>query len=96
MPVTAVPGLTPRSPVRAVAPVLVTVDPARIAKAPAPPRVTESWLLDVAEVVKVHTWLLARELPATSLAPVVRVAVYAVLGVSALVGVNLAIAVAVL
>jgi hypothetical protein len=37
-PVTAVPGLTPRSPVTAVKPVLVTVVPARTAKLAAVPR----------------------------------------------------------
>src|ERR1700680_2973712 len=37
-PVTAVPGLTPRSPVTAVRPVLVTVVPARTAKLAAVPR----------------------------------------------------------
>ena len=39
-PVTAVPGLTPRSPVTVVAPVLVTVEPARTAKSAADPRAT--------------------------------------------------------
>src|SRR5207253_229235 len=39
-PVTAVPGLTPRSPVTVVAPVLVTVEPARTAKRAADPRAT--------------------------------------------------------
>ena len=39
-PVTAVPGLTPRSPLTRVGPVLVTVDPARTPKLPAVPRPT--------------------------------------------------------
>jgi hypothetical protein len=39
-PVTAVPGLTPRSPLMALGPVLVTVVPARTAKLPAVPRPT--------------------------------------------------------
>jgi hypothetical protein len=39
-PVTAVPGLTPRSPVTTLGPVLVTVVPARTAKALAVPRPT--------------------------------------------------------
>jgi len=39
-PVTAVPGLTPRSPLIALGPVLVTVLPARTAKLPAVPRPT--------------------------------------------------------
>src|ERR1700722_6426234 len=39
-PVTAVPGLTPRSPLMLLGPVLVTVVPARTAKLPAVPRPT--------------------------------------------------------
>ena len=39
-PVTAVPGLTPRSPLMVLGPVLVTVVPARTAKLPAVPRPT--------------------------------------------------------
>jgi hypothetical protein len=39
-PVTAVPGLTPRSPLTMVGPVLVTVVPARTPKVPAVPRFT--------------------------------------------------------
>src|SRR4029077_18401468 len=42
-PVTAVPGLSPRSPVTVVAPVLVTVEPARTAKLAADPRATGAW-----------------------------------------------------
>src|SRR5258708_39441669 len=42
-PVTAVPGLTPRSPVTWEAPVLVTVDPARTAKLADDPRDTGAW-----------------------------------------------------
>src|SRR3972149_3257200 len=42
-PVTALPGLTPRSPVTVVAPVLVTVAPARTAKLAADPRATAAW-----------------------------------------------------
>src|SRR5205807_6212713 len=79
-PVTAVPGLTPRSPVTIVAPVLVTVEPARTAKLAADPRATDPWLhadRDV-EVVKPHTKALCSALPARSLAPVVIVAVYVV------------------
>jgi hypothetical protein len=76
--------------------VLVTVDPARIANAPAPPSAGAAWLLPVADVVNVHTRLLARALPAKSSAPVVTVAVYVVLAASALVGVNVAIPVDVL
>src|SRR5881394_1388322 len=41
-PVTAVPAETPRSPFTIVAPVLVTVDPAKTAKAAALPRATGS------------------------------------------------------
>jgi hypothetical protein len=39
-PVIAVPGLTPRSPVRTVAPVFVTVDPPRTANDAAVPKLT--------------------------------------------------------
>ena len=52
-PVTAVPGLTPRSPVTEVAPVLVTVEPASTARAPAERSATNAWLQ--APVVNVHT-----------------------------------------
>jgi hypothetical protein len=90
-PVTAVPGLTPKAPVRPVAPEFVTVEPASTANGAARPRVGEIWFPGVAAVVKAHAWLPAIALPATSLAPVVIVAVYAVLGARALAGVNLAI-----
>ena len=43
-PVTAFPGLTPRSPVIEVRPVFVTVEPARTAKFEADPRTTGAWL----------------------------------------------------
>src|ERR1043166_7789212 len=42
-PVTAVPGLTPRSPFTVVAPVLVTVEPARTRKVVVDPRGTGAW-----------------------------------------------------
>src|SRR5438045_5479535 len=42
-PVTAVPGLTPRSPVTWELPVLVTVEPANTAKPAADPRDTGAW-----------------------------------------------------
>jgi hypothetical protein len=90
-PVTAVPGLTPRFPVNAVAPVLVTVEPARTTNVEAEARDGESCAPDAAEVVKVHAMLLVMALPAASFAPVVTVAVYAVLATRALVGVNVAV-----
>ena len=40
---TAVPGLTPRSPLIALGPVLVTVEPASTAKLSAVPRPTGAW-----------------------------------------------------
>jgi hypothetical protein len=43
-PVTAVPALTPRSPVMEVGPIFVTVDPASTAKVEAAPSETEAWL----------------------------------------------------
>src|SRR3569623_217221 len=52
-PVTAVLGLTPRSPVTEVGPVFVTVEPASTAKFPAVPIATAAWLH--APVVNVHT-----------------------------------------
>ena len=52
-PVTALPGLTPRSPVIEVAPVLVTVEPARTTKSAAAPRTTGNW--PQASVVKLQT-----------------------------------------
>jgi len=42
-PVIAVPGLTPRSPLIVLGPVLVTVDPASTAKLAAVPRPTGAW-----------------------------------------------------
>jgi hypothetical protein len=42
-PVTEIPGLNPRFPVTTVAPVLVTVEPARTAKLPAVASGTGSW-----------------------------------------------------
>ncbi len=47
-PVTADPGLTPTFPVILVWPIFVTVDPARTAKADAPPKETGDWLALVA------------------------------------------------
>src|SRR6266480_4166809 len=47
-PVTAVPGLKPRSPVIVVGPVLVIVEPARTAKPSAVPRPTGAWAEAVA------------------------------------------------
>jgi hypothetical protein len=47
-PVTADPGLTPTFPVILVWPIFVTVDPARTAKADAPPKATGDWLALVA------------------------------------------------
>src|SRR4029078_9533813 len=93
-PVTAVPGLTPRFPVSAVAPVLVTVEPARTAKVAAVESAGESCAPDAAEVVKVHALLVDMALPATSFARVVIVAVCAVLATRALVGANVAVFVA--
>jgi hypothetical protein len=46
--VTADPGLTPTFPVILVWPIFVTVDPARTAKADAPPKATGDWLALVA------------------------------------------------
>src|SRR5665213_2462827 len=75
-PVTAEPGLNPRSPpVRVVGPVLVTVDPARTRKLAAEFSGTGCWHATV-EVVKVQTLLLASPIPDRSCAPVVIVAVY--------------------
>src|SRR5437867_1257994 len=50
-PVTAVPGLSPRSPLTVVAPVLVTVEAARTANEPAAPRATGAGPAAVAAVV---------------------------------------------
>src|SRR5947207_11749010 len=44
VPVSVVPGLTPRSPLTVVAPVLVTVEPARTPKVAADPRSTGAWI----------------------------------------------------
>src|ERR1044071_1997425 len=75
-PVTAVPGLNPRSPLTVVAPVLVTVEAARTANVPADPRATGAWPPeDPAAVLKLQLKSLASALPARSLAPVVTVAV---------------------
>src|SRR5688572_17503940 len=73
-PVTAVPGLNPRSPLIVVGPVLVTVEAARTANVLADPRATGAWPAVVAAVVKLQTKLAASALPARSLAPVVIVA----------------------
>src|SRR5659263_729053 len=72
-PVTADPGLKPRSPLRMVGPVLVTVEPARIAKPAAQSRFTSAGPGDgsAAAVVKVQglgTPPLAKALPARSVA----------------------------
>src|SRR5207249_1089296 len=69
-PVTAVPGLSPRSPLTVVAPVLVTVEPARTANVLAAPSATGAWPAVVAAVVKLQTKFVASALPAKSLAPV--------------------------
>src|ERR1041384_2958127 len=46
VPVTAVPGLTPRSPLTVVSPVLVTVDAARTPYVAADPKATGGWIAD--------------------------------------------------
>src|SRR5438093_4553128 len=74
-PVTAVPGFSPRSPLTLVAPVLVTVEPARTANVLAAPRATGACPAGVAAVVKLQTKFAASALPARSRAPVVTVAV---------------------
>src|SRR5579863_7059380 len=90
-PVTALPGLNPRSPPRTmVGPVLVTVEPARISKLAADPNGIGTWHATLA-VVKLQTKLLASALPARSCAPVVMVAVKVVFNARLLVGVNAAI-----
>src|SRR6266567_1028974 len=73
-PVTAVPGLKPRSPLTVLPPVLVTVEAARTAKLAAVPRAMGAGPVVVGAVVKLQTTLLANALPAKSLAPVVIVA----------------------
>src|SRR5713101_5349598 len=90
-PVIALPGHTPTSPVIEVAvpATLVTVEPARIPKLQAVPRlIGAAEAHDVADVVNVHTKLLASALPNRSLAPVVIVAVYTVLSRRLLPGVK--------
>ena len=69
------PGLSPRSPLTVVAPVLVTVEAARTANVVAAPRGTGACPPGVAAVVKLQTKFAASALPARSLAPVVIVAV---------------------
>ena len=99
-PVTALPGLSPRSPpVMVVAPVLVTVEPARTLKFPA---VSNGTHVDTGggggggahtgEVVNFHTLFVASVLPKLSATPVVTVAVKVVLGARGnVVGVKVAI-----
>src|SRR5207253_11114904 len=89
-PVTAVPGLSPRSPLTVVAPVLVTVEPARTANVLAAPRATGACPAGVAAVVKLQTKFAASALPAKSLAPRVIVAVWTALGARVLTGVRVA------
>src|SRR6185369_3640226 len=74
-PVTAVPGLNPRSPLTVEAPVLVTVEAARTANVLADPRTIGAWPAAVAAVVKLQTKSAASALPARSLAPKVILAV---------------------
>src|SRR2546421_12888875 len=74
-PVTAVPGLSPRSPLTLVAPVLVTVEPARTANVVAAPRAMGACPPVVVAVIKLQTKFAASALPARSLAPAVIVAV---------------------
>src|SRR4030095_14780170 len=73
-PVTAVPGLNPRSPLIVVGPVLVTVEAARTANVEAAPRAIGPWPA-VAAVVKLQTRPTPNALPARSLLPVLIVAV---------------------
>src|SRR2546428_13264797 len=82
----AVPAPSPRAALTGVALVLVTVEPARTANVVAAPRATGACPAGVAAVVKLQTKLLASALPARSLAPVVIVAVYTVMGARMLVG----------
>src|ERR1051325_8065766 len=63
-PVTAVPGLNPRSPFTVEAPVLVTVEAARPASVLAHPRTIGAWLAGEAAVVKLQTKSAASALPA--------------------------------
>src|SRR5438552_3099838 len=74
-PVSVVPGLTPRSPLIAVAPVLVNVEPARTAKVEADPRATGACPAGALAVVKLQLMSVVSALPARSWAPVVMVAV---------------------
>src|SRR6266576_290321 len=90
-PVTAVPGLNPRSPLIVVGAMLVTVDAARTANVLADPRAKGAWPAAVAAVVKLQTQLTASALPARSLAPVLIVAVYAAFGARLLKGFSVAI-----
>src|SRR5579864_4482210 len=92
-PVIAVPGQTPTSPLTLVAvpATLVTVEPARIPKPHAAPNgMAPAGGGHVGEVVNVHTKLAASPLPNWSCAPVVIVAVKAVLAARAPDGVKVA------
>src|SRR5205823_5736654 len=90
-PVSVLPGLTPRSPLTVVPPVLVTAEPAKTSNVVADPRATGAWPAVVAAVVKLQAKLLASALPARSLTPVVIVAPYTVLVARLLAGVKVAI-----
>src|SRR6185503_5170136 len=90
-PVTAVPGLSPRSPLTMLKPVLVTVEPPRTANVAADPSTTGGRPAAVAPVVKLQTKFVASALPARSFAAVVIAAVYAVRGARLLAGVNVAV-----
>src|ERR1041384_1313454 len=68
-PVTAVPGLNPRSPLTIVPPVLVTFEAARTTNVLADPRAIGACPAAVAAVVMLQTKLTASALPARSLAP---------------------------
>src|ERR1041385_4728679 len=74
LPVTAVPGLSPRSPLTVVSPVLVTVEAARTANVVAAPRATGACPAGVAAVVKLQAKLATSALPARSVAPALIVA----------------------
>ena len=90
-PVTALPGLTPRSPLRIVGPTLVTVAPASTAKLAAESRFTVGWPVESAPVVNVQglgATPPASAFPAISFAPVVTVAVNVTLGARLVAGVN--------
>src|ERR1700716_1409518 len=65
-PVTAVPGLKPRSPVIVVGPVLVIVEPARTAKPSAVPRPTGAWTEAVAGDTRVKETRPSTTAPDTS------------------------------